>query len=252
MKKLFVLSLSLMLVCGMTTSVLALSYTGTVSGPSAGLYGTEEWSTASLSWEVTNDGVADGNWQYTYVWEAETGSKGLSHLDIEVSEAFGDENLISWQAFYKPADTWEDITDDTVQEGPQKFEEIGGTLANGLKWESGKDDNDNDLWPDDIYKFQVIFVSDKDPVWGDFYAKDGKTGGDEVYAYNTGFGVDPYSQLGLDTSLKNGPLFSLDQESAWILRPDSTSNGVIPEPSTVFLLSIGLLGVLGLGRKIKK
>ncbi len=47
---------------------------------------------------------------------------------------------------------------------------------------------------------------------------------------------------------RKGNIPTISHLSLW----NPSSNTVVPEPSTVFLLGIGLLGVLGLGRKIKK
>ncbi|MHB1191090.1 MAG: PEP-CTERM sorting domain-containing protein, partial [Armatimonadota bacterium] len=65
------------------------------------------------------------------------------------------------------------------------------------------------------------FRSDRAPVWGDFYAKDGKTDGVYNTLYNSGFADDdPIAPA------TNG---SLDGH---LLRPDTTSDPV-PEPGTL-------------------
>jgi hypothetical protein len=53
----------------------------------------------------------------------------------------------------------------------------------GVKFETRQDDPAN--------KVTITFTTLHQPVWGDFYAVDGKKPGSPTYAYNTGFGIDP-------------------------------------------------------------
>ncbi len=77
--------------------------------------------------------------------------------------------------------------------------------------------------------FTVEFTSNRLPVWGDFYAKDGQVGGEGLNQFwNAGF-------------LLADPLLPPSDGSidGHILCPDSR----IPEPSTVALLMVGLMGL---------
>ncbi len=68
------------------------------------------------------------------------------------------------------------------------------------------------------------FYSWRNPIEGDFYSKDGRAGG---YGWNTARNADGY----------------------YILRPDTET--VIPEPGTMLLMGLGLVG-LGIRRHFKK
>ena len=72
----------------------------------------------------------------------------------------------------------------------------------------------------------LSFYSDRAPMWGSFYAKDGTDGSNDVYAYNSGF-----SGVGSD----------------FIAVPDTTTT--VPVPGAVLL---GMLGLAVAGSKLRK
>jgi hypothetical protein len=69
----------------------------------------------------------------------------------------------------------------------------------------------------------ISFDSDRDPIWGDFYAKCGKVGGTQNTIWNEGFLIADPLVAPSDGSVLNH-----------ILVPDT-----IPEPTTIMLLGLG-------------
>jgi len=214
-------------------------YTGTLEAPvlagSPGIEGTGAWVPASpgtpvtsLTYTVSRDTPADP-WLYEYVFTT-TAQGGLSHLVIEVSA---------------PSDDGPGFTeDDVVPDSASVSYELGtATSANG-----------NPNIPGSIYSLKfdgngqttdtISFKSFKAPVWGDFYAKDGKAGGLGVNtAWNAGFlAADPLLPPDTDPGLTD----------FHILRPDTeddpgggtTPTGdppLIPEPHVLGLAGIAAL-----------
>jgi len=117
---------------------------------------------------VTNedDSYPEYPWKYTYTFSHDGDGAALSHLVIEVSDNF--------------------TTDD-----------IAGLTGMGLdSIKLHKTGSGNPNMPENFYgiKFNPVgdgqtsltwsFYSNRVPVWGDFFAKDGKTGGVNNVAYN--------------------------------------------------------------------
>ena len=182
---------------------------------SAGIAATAAWATggASLSWNIV---AVTGGYQYSYLW---TGSdKNLSHIILEVSS-----NTIA-------GDFW-GYTTNPESGDPKTYSpsDPGNSNPNlpgpiyGLKFEPGSDST----------SFSFSFISDRAPMWGNFYAKDGTDdhGTVDVYAYNTGFtltGVNSY----------------------YAAVPDTLT--VVPIPPAVWLMGTGLLGLIGIRRRLRK
>ena len=234
MKK--ILLISVMLVFSMVGYGWATSYSGSIT-VNDGLYGTDGWSDAMLSWEVNLTGSL---WTYVYTFDVD--EKGISHVINEVSadDPLTDENeAFSLSNIY--AGTTPDGTIDTYDStGPGNSNPGMTDPVFGIKWDI--DDSEGD-----VLSFEWTIVTDRAPMWGDFYAKDGVYNVQEeptidVYAYNTGFGSDTNAVIG------NGN--ANDGNLAWVLVPDTHC---VPEPATMLLFGTGLAGFVAIQRKkIKK
>ncbi len=207
--------MKLLLTCAllaMPPALNAATYTGTLDTSSGGLVGTAAWGIgSSLSWTVTNEGYG-GYWSYGYTFTV--ASKAISHIILETSPSFGPDNLLGVTDPYDLVGSFE--VGNYVQDGSNQL--LPGPVR-GIKFDT----------QGDPLSLTFSFLSDRAPVWGDWYGKDGKDGGDWVTLTNAGF-------------LADDPLAAASSGAldGHLLVPDS-----VPEPSTaLFLGCVGMAALL--------
>ena len=204
-----------------------LIYTGTLEAPvllgSPGIEGTGVWVPPSpgepvttLTWTVSRESENDP-WLYCYDFST-TAQGGLSHFVIEVTP---------------PGEGSPGFTEDDIIEG-------SASASYELDWATSANGNTNIPGPLYGLKFagnaqavdQICLESFNDPVWGDFYAKDGSAGGQGTNtAWNAGFlDPDPIAPYSADPADMN----------FHVLRPDTNGGDEPPSPEPA---GLGLLGV---------
>jgi len=205
--------------------------------PASGVVAADGWTDGNggftISWEITSSTVsASGYWEYEYTIDVDDGPD-LSHWLLEVSPIITEGNL----GQYFPTGFYSDDPYFQV-EGPVTW----GADPLSPNNTSPGGNNGNPNLPADIYGLSfgteqdllVGFWSTQQPVWGDFYAKDGKHEGIVATAWNSGFGSDPDD--------------STTDFTGWIPVPDTTGGGgppPVPEPASLILLMLGTSAVLG-------
>jgi hypothetical protein len=220
---LYVFLVLTVLVSGGTASAVLTGFLTTADG---GLVGGSFWQSPpggegfQVDWTVSVN--PDGTWRYVYEFSGESGlplEKRTSHFIISLSE-----NI----------DTVNDLFNFTGDVNDVEFGTFGPSTGNpgfpegeaifGMKINLVDDQN------------QVGFDSNRQPMWGDFYAKDG--GNPQAYTYNFDFGVEAANVNEYDSA----PVDTGGQNLSKVLTPDT-----IPEPATLTLL--GLCGAVFLRRR---
>jgi hypothetical protein len=194
---------------------------GTLSSPAAtgGLYGAGGWTSgASITWTVTGGFTPTGfePWHYTYTWTGPSADKDqMSNMIFEVTEpTFTEASLFNFSYTGTTTPLQFEVGDHDV---------LAGTIY-GLKIEAAD--------VGDVGNITVKFDSYHQPMWGDFFAKDGNG----TVAYNADFGTDPVDIYAPE----------LGEGDWYVAVPDSS---VVPLPASIILgaFALGLAG-----RKLRK
>ncbi len=204
------------------------SLTGLLTTADGGLVANGDWQSPpngegfQIRWTISQN--QDQTWHYKYELLNESGEsleKTTSHFILPLSTNIEEDDLYN---FSGDAATWEFGTFGPASGNPG-FPE--GETIFGVKIDLGLDQG------------LVEFDATRQPMWGDFYAKDGRSGEVWSYAYSSDFGTEvanPHDYMGTPVDGNGVTLHK-------ILTPDT----YIPEPCTVIL--VGIAAVLALRRR---
>ena len=227
MKSMKICIMFFLLVLNVSVSALTVyvdpgSWSGLRSTDTTGIVAAGSWSGVNnpgfqIKWDIGINFY--GGYDYVYTISGEGGAdlgKSLSHWILEVTNPalMSDFTNINRNVEYGP---------DTHLPTSGNFNMPGSIY--GFKDETTLLEEEMG----DTLNYVFSFNTYRAPVWGDFYAKDGKTGGVWNTAYNSGFGQDPT----IETT----------DFSDWIARPNGHTNEV-PEASSIILLALGILGFI--------
>lgn len=198
-------ALSVVAVCVLAaTPLLATPFKGSLTSDDGGLDGLGVWADpgSTLSWSVEQN--LNSSWHYEYTLSVT--EKDISHVVVEVSETFTDDDYFNENWHEKDGDPTTDVGDYGTGNGNP---DIPSTM-HGLKFDETVGTS-----------LTVSFDSFRVPVWGDFYAKDGKEGGpdgDTIQLWNAGLGADETVAPYLDPI---APAASGSIDGLHLLVPDS-------------------------------
>jgi hypothetical protein len=211
----------LLITCQVRADLYSGSLTYDGDAVDTGIIATGSWADSGtrIEWDITKQG---SNYHYEYKFTVP--AKDISHLILQVSDSFETENI--WN-----------ISGGVSAEGPTDYDSNSNDKSNpglpgtiyGIKFEPSADST----------TLTWSFNSDREPIWGNFYAKDGKEGTCPVLlslASDTcDYHIDVYAY---SSGLIDGEGF--------IAVPDTN---VVPVPSAIFL---GFLGLSIAGVKLRK
>ncbi len=189
----------------------------------------DEWTGATFTWKVEKLGAGDpfpGAYRYTYTFDEGQESFNLSHMVVEVSDSFTEENILASDP---------NVLELNVDPQSPDGEDGGEDGLYGIKWEQGGP------------AFSGTVTTYREPIWGDVFLKDGQPD-----AWNSGYFLpdpnDPVVSPSIE--LGDGLVATFFDENAygWVAVPDTNGeappfNGV-PEPGSLIVWSV--LGIVGL------
>jgi len=203
-----------------------ITYSGSLSGGLDEIYGTglwittngaADWQPARMDYLVSQN--VNGTWHYAY--SLSVYRKEISHLTIETSPDFTAADISNVSG---PFQNIEIKTHNPGPGNPAMPASIYGIKFDGMSGAT----------------VAVSFDSPRGPAWGDFYAKDGKTGGVD----NTVWNGNAAGTVGL-TLPDYDPDFNFYDPHGpvnWhIVVPDHLA---VPEPTAAVLLAAGALAIL--------
>jgi len=187
---------------GLASAAVTLWGEGTLTSANGDLIATGVWDTGtggtSLYWKVSHDDSAAGPayWHYEYILTVPTEpqAKSISHMILQVST-----DLEAWE-IVNVSHAFQ-VNDPTqyVKDGSNPYMPDSGIY--GLKF---------NLEGEKLTTFVLDFYSNRNPMMGDFYAKDGttKVDNEQIWntVYNSGFGNLTGEKIGVpDTSVIPAP-----------------------------------------------
>ena len=205
LKTIFQLFFFVLLLGIATTSWGALTGPGSISY-NHGLYAYDDlWTDPAtiLAWNVAQQ--TDGNYEYDYAFTLRSDAKNISHVIIQVSDNFTAADMLSGTTTGGQLGTW----DGQGNSNPN----IPAPLY-GIKWDA----------TGTVTSFAWTIVTDRAPMLGNFYAKDGNANGG-TYAYSGTLGVFGNN----------------------VVVPDT-----VPLPGAILLLGPGLVGMAAMRKRLKR
>lgn len=211
-----------------------------------GLNGTGAWATAgtSLAWKVSQSYIDEfGYVWWTYDYTLTLGGGGdTSHFILETSNPFPVKTIQNVRLGNATA-LWEASFLE-----PEEYGDEGNSNPNipdsifGIKWAP----TSGGSWPSGD-TFRIVFDCVRNPVWSDFYAKDGNVGGRWNAIWNAGF-----TKNDTDPNMADYPAGDESVEYH-ILSPDTETTQPpaprTPELPTSALLLLTLIPAAWAGRR---
>jgi hypothetical protein len=169
----------------------------------------------TLSWTVTNEDATQPGfpWKYTYTFGHNGGKAAISHLILETSNTFTLANLTGLTGAKLDSIGMQSVSSGNPGMPSDMY---------GIRLDPSTDNSLSMTW---------TFWSNRMPVWGDFYVKNGK----ENNACNQNTTNNVQNGFTSSDTDPTGPAAN-GSLNFHILRPDTTT---VPEPTTMGLILLG-------------